>query len=387
MPSRSRSRSGAKAPGGQIFLASGSTINFPDNVGSMSESCTDFVGNFTGMNGFDLDKRWKRSSPMTGRQIDSNGKLISWSVGEPIPTGFGSGYGPLGYSTTFTESSDAALAVKVLARSNPSRPVVDLPVFIYELRDIPHMIKEAGEAIRWAKGLGKGTRPTVRGLAQANLSYQFGWRPLISDLWKLFTFQSAYEKKRAELEKLFSKGGLHRSVSLESEERNKSFENLSINSTGVGINARAHSSAIYHAWGSVRWKPTLVPPGTRHPSDLEIYRAALGLDITLSTVWEAIPWSWLIDWFSTVGDFLSAYRNTIPATYSDLCIMRKRELYITYTTQSITNGYEWGGAEVGWWHKSRKPYVGLIYPTVSLPFLSGSQLSILSSLHITRASK
>lgn len=283
--------------------------------------------------------------------------------------------------------SDAGRATQVAARSNPSRPVVDLPVFLFELKDIPHMIKQAGDAMHWLRKPAKGLKnlPTAEGLANANLAYQFGWEPLLSDLWKLFTFQEAYEKKRNHLMRLYSGIGLRRNVRLETLEDviSGSF------SHGVGYGpqmnvgyTRTRKTTI---WGSIRWKPTLVPPGLRNPTDSEIYRAALGLDISMSTVWEAIPWSWLIDWFTNAGDFLSAHRNTIPASFSNICIMRMQECEGQFKPSGVPErGTTWGGATMRSVKKSRVVHGSLIYPTAYLPFLGNGQLSILGSLAITR---
>jgi len=245
------------------------------------------------------------------------------------------------------------------------------------------MIRQAGDAIRWYRGARDKELPSVAGLASANLAYQFGWEPLISDMWKLLTFQESYEKKRKELMRLYSGSGLRRNINLETLTDTFSESGNFQGGFGTAFNFSGVRTRTTKIWGSIRWKPTVVPPGGV-PTDLAVYRAALGLDITLASVWEAIPWSWLVDWFTSAGDFLAAHRNTVPAHFSNICIMRKSECVGRFTSTSNPNGRSWRGATAAFLKEERTPYADLIYPTAYLPFLGNGQLSILGSLAILR---
>lgn len=294
----------------------------------------------------------------------------------------------IGSSFLVDPVSDAAYATKVISRSNPSRPTVNLPLAAYELKDLPHMIRQAGDAIHWLRSNGRRPKPTAEGLANANLAYQFGWEPLIDDLWKLLTFQEHYVRKRNQLERLFSGRGLRRNLTL-----NELSDTTSGRVTlGFGYDnnqwVNFTKSRTSKVWGSVRWKPTVLPPGGRSPTDLEVYKAALGLDITLETIWDAMPWSWLVDWFTSAGDFLGAYKNTIPATFSNVCIMRTEADVLVFSPTQYTSFYgstpvSWGGATRRVTRKSRSVN-GVPVITGYLPFLGSGQLSILGSLAITR---
>jgi hypothetical protein len=251
------------------------------------------------------------------------------------------------------------------------------------------MVKQAGDAIRWLRTPPKerGPTPSPQDLANANLAYSFGWAPLLSDLWKLLSFAEAFAKKQKELQALASKGGSRRNVTLESLDDEASGSMLSYEGPNpILINASFKRSRSYKAWGSIRWKPLTLPGATFKPTDIDVWRTSLGLDITLSTIWEALPWSWLFDWYSTMGDYLSAYRNTVPVTFSNICIMRMWRNVSVVTPTSIPSGWSWAGGVVIYEHKTRVPTV---QPTITayMPFLGFKQLSILSSLLITRSSK
>jgi len=140
----------------------------------------------------------------------------------------------------------------------------------------------------------------------------------------------------------------------------------------------------------VRWIPN---EDANHlsPGEMSLLaqRAVLGytngIGIDLSTLWEVIPWSWLIDWCSDVGSYLSAKRNIIPATLQGVYIME--ETVTRWTTPrlawwSATNGIMDAGSFTRT-QKKRYANVG-IAPTAHFPFLNGNQVGILASLSVTR---
>jgi hypothetical protein len=385
MPSRTRTLSGVQTTGLQRRVYIGGATGIPDLTTALNGplgvyvQTTDIVGDYPNDHPFFSNRREWEIGALAGSY--TSGSYRYQYEGYPVPSVEASPAGIINYIVD--PVSNSARAATVAARSNPSRPVVDLPVALFELKDIPRMIKQAGEAIHWVRKTGLRTLPTAEGLANANLAYQFGWAPLLSDLYKLLKFQEHFEKKRKILERLYSGTGLRRNITLDefSESTNGTYTH------SIGFGSMTTSWTIKRTtkvWGTIRWKPKNLPPGGRSPSDLEVYRATLGLDITLATVWEAIPWSWLIDWFTSAGDYLSAHRNTIPASFSNICIMRLSEHVGQITPISIPNGRTWGGATLRSTKKERTPHVGLTPLTAAMPFLGARQLSILGSLAITR---
>ena len=349
--------------------------------------CQDVVGNPYGDNGLNIWKDSKSVQPISGPSREAVAVNAPYIIGAPVPSYF-EGAGMDDYYFWPGRADSSVLGNKLLSRTNPSRPVVDVPVFLFELKDLPGMIRQAGDAIRWVKNAAKRSqlpKPTAAGMANANLAYQFGWAPLISDLLKLADFGSAVTKKRQQLGRLYSKGGLRSNIELASDAR-ASDSIVTVQSYGPLIKAARHRSGKTKTWGSVRWTPTFDPSGSTTPSEWDAVRAAFGLDITLSTVWEALPWSWLVDWFTDMGDILAAHRNTIPATPGRMCIMYMEETVSVYTTNTASAGFSWGGATTQSVYKSRLANVNPgILPTGYIPFLGDSQLSILGSLAITRA--
>jgi len=364
---------------------------FPQNMTVVSQARNiDVTGNPHGDNNFSLWRDSKAVQPLVGPSRGEVGANAAYVTGSPVPFYFEGG-GMDDYYFWPGMSNTSVLGNKLLARTNPSRPVVDLPVFLFELKDLPGMLKQAGDALHWIhKGVNSRSgvpKPTARGMADANLAYQFGWAPFVSDVRKLLDFTGAVEKKKAQLSRLYSKGGLRSTVTL-GEESRSSESLMTVQSYGCTIVASRRRSGKTKTWGSVRWRPTIDLGAGSSPTDWAAVQAAFGLDITLSTIWEALPWSWLVDWFTDMGDILAAHRNTIPAAPERMCIMYTESTETVYTTHSATPGWSWGGATTRNEYKSRAANINPgILPTGYIPFLGDSQLSILGSLAITRGNR
>lgn len=264
-------------------------------------------------------------------------------------------------------------ATSLYARSNPSRPVVDLPVFIAELRELPELVKFAAE-----KGI-------VRKVAGGNLSYQFGIRPLVSDLKSLLDFNGHFDKRSQEIHRLYEKNGLRRRIKLWSG---------SINSTSPSdVISGAHGSKLITAkvfkqtkveiWGTIRWRPTSLPPTTERKYAELARRAVLGLTIDFNTAWQLLPWSWLVDWFSSSGDYLIANRNLVPAKAQDACVMTRSETVWAFTRN--TDNMNWSGGNAIARLTTKQRQVNVVPTLVAdLPFLHARRLSILGSLAVLR---
>lgn len=265
--------------------------------------------------------------------------------------------------------SDGAVATRVMAATNPSRPVVDLPVAILELKDLPMLVKSAGDTF-------------LKRLGGANLSYQFGIAPLAGDLAKLTTFQSFVSKRVERLTKLRDRG-LRSTIQVGAYSAQKD-EWVSLNSFGVGWSEVIRFNTFEKVSGHIRWFPDGAHPMPQ--TDEEMRRlaisATLGLRLDFKTVWELIPWSWLVDWFSNVGDYLAAHRNTVPAVCSPVQVMRETTVENTGPSRTYWDGQHNTGVRYRRVDRTRRLSNASL--SAHLPFLSDRQLSILGSLAVTR---
>lgn len=283
--------------------------------------------------------------------------------------------------------SVGARALALRARTNPSREDVSVPNFIHELRDLPGMIKDIGKIKTHLKSYGsiKGGLKTT---ANANLAIQMGWLPLVSDIRKMLQFQSLVDKRIVELNKLYSSRGLKRRLRLYSEVQSSTSRNVAIDSsTGTFFRVNNFVVTRVESWGTIRWRPTVVPRDLRR-QDLgqKARRLVLGLDhngFDAYQIWNAIPWTWLADWFTNVDDYLLAHRNDVPAVPTGPCnIMTRTETYVTWQRSDSIKAIKGGEGLRILRTKQRAQSSGSL--SVSLPFISGRQFSILQSLAVQR---
>jgi hypothetical protein len=301
------------------------------------------------------------------------------------------------YGIADPSESDATLAARILANTNPSRPEVLLPVFLFELRELPGLIAGAGELLfkesrellvrKYLKD------PTAR-TAALHLGIQFGLAPLVSDLKRLVMFTDSVAKRQKEMDRLFSGSGLKRRFKMGSREMpgSRAFSGTGAGFAG-GISSTAEGQLVVEQWGTVRWKPTplaLTSP-LRKGSPNQVRAAILGLrpdQITLN-VWEALPFSWLIDWFTNFGDVIQAQSGRLLAIPSRPCIMKHHVQTLThppYYPCLLVGGSEQAHTLMPGSIRSEVKARSVVNLSLSadMPILSASQLSILGALVSTR---
>lgn len=270
------------------------------------------------------------------------------------------------HGTPFDTPTDSAMAIQVLKRSNPSRSDVELPVALFELREIPQLLHKEGNKIIE--------------LANKNLQYQFGIAPTVNDLIKLLCFVDAVDSRVKNL-KALNESGIRRKVSLWSGSTSGQSSNASLNSTVVSVSGYYKWVTKVHKWGFVEWFPSHPRIWTEEETRRKAWEIAYGLTLDFNTLWQALPWSWLIDWCSNVGDVLEASRNTADVSHSVVQLMTRQETVAEYV-------YTQGGQYTSPCRVMHVTKQRTLVPNVSieaqLPILSGRQLSILGSIGVTR---
>lgn len=272
---------------------------------------------------------------------------------------------------------------KAVANLNPNKPDVDIPLFIFEMKDFPEMLKNLGDVLSSRKKL-----PVV---PETALAYQFGWAPLISDLKTLLNLQKSIERRKALLQSLA--GGAHFSRRLTPKNNEIAREVIKgggnyfdVGFSDFAFTADVETVAHQKVWYTANGKLTTPLP----PAD-QLYDTSkwltLGINVSTSTYWNSVPWSWLIDYFSNVGDFLNASRGTIGFTMSDICVMSRLEIVSKLTNVGGKGGISATGGTRKGTYKQRRAY-SLAFPWVTTkPFLSNGQVFNLGNLITAKALK
>lgn len=159
----------------------------------------------------------------------------------------------------------------------------------------------------------KGSWKKLKTYADGYLSYEFGIKPLLKDAETLAKFMAVIPERLAWLRK---NQGKPVKVSF-TRDVSELYPELTHTYTGSSTiyHSRMVTSAKYRAYA-------LLVYDVAQLSDLELKARlatrALGFDNPIGIVWEAIPYSFVVDWLLKVGDFLDALAPKITLPYKFL---------------------------------------------------------------------
>lgn len=358
-----------------------------------NEVCTDVIGDYGGNHAFIVDKQLNDIVPVSGELFSWQNPKLHTLVGYPDDS-----------CNAFAGHLSIALPTltgsQLASRMSPNRPLVDLPVFLFELRDFPGLIKDgasffnnmkniipllkdAGDTILKRGGFALSVHALPK-VAKANLSYQFGWDPLISDLLALTGFTEAFERRKKQLRNLHSEKGLRRRIKVDTN-NTSSVLSGPFHTRVWNLSGSQAVTTTVERWATSRWKSYgQEPPASASEADSEAIRSLLGLSFSAASLWQAMPWSWLADYFTDIGSYLEANRNTVPATCGETVSLMKRSTTVaTRRISSITLGLSGGGGVKRRTTKERTPLTLATLPG-EFPFLGANQVGILASLSVAR---
>lgn len=216
--------------------------------------------------------------------------------------------------------TDQQFITKAFADTNPSAAKVDLAVFIAELRDLPGLFKNIGSSMS-------------KYGANEYLKYQYGWRPLIKDLRKLFDVLDHFDKRLNTVLRLHQYGSVKRR-----------YEELPLYSYSGPMMAWLPTPGLpvteeisipcsgqftQKRWAVLKWKADLPESFFAVSADIKtsVRRALFGGTIDGATLWQLMPWSWLIDWSTNLGDYIDSQRNIVGAVPASSCLMKETSVY------------------------------------------------------------
>lgn len=313
--------------------------------------------------------RWRNTGGIISKPFD--GYWSSWFYNYVADINRGSHESFLGTDAP----GDVFVATKAAAATNPSKPYVDVPTAITEeLRDSVFRIRDAGRGLFAQAG-------------NANLHYQFAIRPVVGDLNRLLMIQREIDRRVRMIERLKIRG--YRSNYQQGMYSAQATEGRYVQSAGELMYSTFQIETTQRVWAHCRWAvadhdmSSMDTPAEMR--DLAI-RSALGLTVDPLTAWNLTPWTWLGDWFGSVGSYLGAQRNIIPATLIEVVVMRHAITLATCPSVSYSNIY---GIPVNMTGIARtrerksRAYSYISPFAAHLPFLDGRQMGILGSLAAT----
>lgn len=241
---------------------------------------------------------------------------------------------------------------------------VSVPNFIYELKDLLHTlpsrerVRQLADICRLAKGNPfraskryKRKRLTAAGslnelkdeLAQQHLSANFGYLPLINDVFNIVGSMKEFNLRLSQFKKTISKGHIFH------------YSEMADNVSTGPITTAVGSAKYYYTldFTNVRWRCTLLgslSADLRNLAIPSVLRKYFGFRSNPRILWDAIPYSFLVDWISNFGKFLERYdRGAIPASLhvNGVGLSVQYRARLTLYVENISHTYSFDTLEVG----------------------------------------
>jgi hypothetical protein len=289
-------------------------------------------------------------------------------------------------------------AIQFLKKVRQVQVGFSTPTFLGELRQSLHMIRHPAESLRnvaidpWlhkARFLkARNPKSWKSMLGGAWLEYAFGWSPLINDVNSAYKAYKALLNQRHKVpvraygivEYLVPARCLY----------NKPVPMPGNSSIGARLDCRAIEKYIVIYKGKV-----VRTTDTTLPSVLTLF----GFDALewVPTAWELLPWSFLIDYFSNIGDVITAgcaFRSTIAWANSTSVRTRSVESALridsaqtdlNYPKYVDSGGFQLASKHVNR-HVQRQANVAIPYPAITLevpgfPAQWANMTALLASVH------
>lgn len=188
------------------------------------------------------------------------------------------------------------------SRMKPDKPAMDGMNALYELKDVPAMLKQRFHF------------NNLKEIGDYHLALQFGWASLLRDTQNLVRSQRTGQEK---LKQLLRDNGrpVRRGVTLVDTSTGPTltsgtaygaFEPVLVTQYYASQPTYVTSvSGKTKVWANARFRFWL-PPGPRDIAwKAQMMRRIYGFRPSPRVVYNAIPWSWLIDYFGNLGDVIS----------------------------------------------------------------------------------
>jgi hypothetical protein len=288
------------------------TVTYGDNLRDWRDLLQRGDDATTSLSGTRVDARFtpgylKVSQPKTGNAFGINFYEVSGThlVNFVVPSG--------DPSTIDSAKADNLALGKFARRITDINNAIKGGIVLGELAQTLHTIRNPARGLRrlvddWgytAKRIRASRTSGVRSLpyriktirenlADAWLEAQYGWRPLMSDIQAGFLALHQYKLGQVGKTKRITAHGTTEANSQETTDGNG--ESIAI--WRVGTVSVEHCEVIYR--GAMRLE-------ARDPRTLDSEHLGFNLGSFIPTAWELAPWSFLIDYFSNIGDVVNGW--------------------------------------------------------------------------------
>lgn len=198
----------------------------------------------------------------------------------------------------------------------PDLTVISLPNFFLELDDVQKLFKV------WKKNLG-----AAKNVAGAHLNYSFGWKPLFSDIREMVGLLQGLQQKIEDFEKAANEV---------MKSRKTFFKELTAKNgtlTYGGQHTCAWSGFIQRSkTAGLCYRPQPFQVTRGYKMMLRAYLDALGFELNPRIIWDALPFTFVLDWFFDIGSWIERHKYDtleLPFLHVDSYVQYKEDVKVT----------------------------------------------------------
>lgn len=266
------------------------------------------------------NQKWGRSCEYAPQTICSNWSFGNYpdpnwwdqyrSIGPVLP--IDPSTIPMDFSSSYRRNL-APVGTSAIARCKPTNHVSNLAIDMAELY--------RGQMPRLPGiHLWKGKTRVARSIGEEYLNLEFGWKPLVSDI-RNACYAAANSQRLMQSYENNSGKPVRRSYQFPVEKSEST--SVSVSGTdGVIFSPRTgmldgsksqphlviHTRDLRETWfsGSFTYYLPVQYRSRRRIAKIAAQAGHLyGIELTPEVVWQAVPWTWAIDWFSNMGDIVN----------------------------------------------------------------------------------
>lgn len=290
----------------------------------------------------------------------------------------------------------------LLSKASPTRSQASMTTALVELKrdGLPRLSSATLQALTTPK------RPRIasltKGAASDYLNGQFGWLPFVSDIRKLALSVMNAEKLLSQLDRDSGKVVRRKSgnrnqwtVVDESTTETEGYAGWPILITQAYSSVKpsklfVHSRTVRAIWFSGAFVYHLPDNATQLGSLRRLAQQArylYGLSIAPDTLWSVVPWSWLIGWFTNIGDVFSNMSDQVSnqqvMKYGYVMAHTVRTITTTATIYLADGSIATPSSVQVYEVKQRLPATPYGFDATWESF-TGSQLAVLAALGLSR---
>jgi len=300
-------------------------------VDSGSESIAYTVRNKARPNASNMCKQTKTRTRYSGNATSRQRIYFP----NPTPTQYteySGGHGYLGYPATAVATAKSAFGVTLgagvlgvgglgyinaaAAKLRPDLTTVSIPNFLLDIDDITSLFK-----------LWKSNTSIVGNIAGAHLNYKFGWKPTIGDLSGLIDAITGLQSKVKAFEQSLNKIFTGSTTVLNDTITKSGTFNVGDSTNHVYWTGTVKRSLTAH----LVWRPQPLAVMSPFTKVLRGLLDSLGFELNPRIIWDAIPFTFVLDWFFGIGGWLQNFKIDtleLPISYVDSYLQYKEELII-----------------------------------------------------------